>query len=379
MTIAKRFLTIIRDYFRYADSILMLLCIAASGFGLVMVYSATRSYEGANGYMRIQILATAIGLVAFFVMSLVDIELVTDRWPLLLVFNIAFICTLFIWGVEGDTGNRGWLRFAGAGIQPTEVVKITFALLLAKHICYLRDDSRIGMNSVVSVGSLLLHFGLMFGLIMAASSDLGSDLVFAFIFIVMLFLGGLKLRWLGIGVLMVGTSAPLVWSRFLTERQRALIIAPYAPDVVDPTGLEITWQAAQSRLALASGQITGRGLFKGPLSQSNTIPSKHTDFIFAVIGEELGLLGCLTVIVLLLAIIARCVYVGVKSGSRIKALFCIGIAAMLAFQTFENIGMNVGLTPVIGLTLPFFSYGGSGTLSVLAAMGIVSGIRRTST
>lgn len=378
MTITKKIFATIRNYFRYADSLLMLLCIAASGFGMLMIYSATRSYDGASGYMRIQLIATAIGFVAFFVLSIVDIEVITDRWPLLLIFNVAFICTLFIWGVEGGTGNRGWLRFAGAGIQPTEIVKITFALLLAKHIAYLQDDSRIGMNSVISVGSLLLHFGLMFGLIMTASSDLGSDLVFAFIFIVMLFLGGLKLRWIGLGVLIVGAATPLVWSKFLTERQRSLIIAPYAPELVDPTGLEITWHANRSRLALASGQITGQGLFNGTQSQGTTIPFKHTDFIFAVIGEELGLLGCLAVILLLLAIIIRCVYVGIKSGSRIKALFCIGIAAMLAFQTFENIGMNVGLTPVIGLTLPFFSYGGSSTLSILSAMGIVSGIRRTS-
>ena len=128
-------------------------------------------------------------------------------------------------------------------------------------------------------------------------------------------------------------------------------------------------------MALASGRIFGTGLYQGTQTQSGSIPYQHTDFIFAVAGEELGMIGCLVIIALLTAIIVRCVRTGLRSQSNLGALVCIGIAAMLAFQTLENIGMCIGVAPVIGLTLPFFSYGGSSIITMFAAMGIVSGIK----
>ena len=135
------------------------------------------------------------------------------------------------------------------------------------------------------------------------------------------------------------------------------------------------WQANQSKIAIASGKLFGQGLFNGAQTQSGAVPQQHTDFIFSVAGEELGLIGCLIIILLLILIICRCIYVGIKANDTQNGLICIGIAAMLIFQTFENIGMCIGLTPVIGLTLPFFSYGGSSILTLYAAMGIVSGIK----
>jgi rod shape determining protein RodA len=345
-----------------------------------MIYSATRTYSGADTYVRVQTFAAAIGMFLFFIFSIVDTDVITDHWPIVFVFNIAFISTLFIWGIEDDTGNSSWLRFLSIGIQPSEVVKISFTLLLAKQLTYMKEQSRGGLNSIFSVSSLIGHFLIIFGLIMLSSNDLGSATVFAFIFIVMLFASGLRFAWFALGALIVGAATPIIWSQFLSPLQRNRIIAPYLPEQVDPTGLGVTWQVNQSRMMLASGKLIGQGYLQGTQSQgSNLLPHKNTDFIFAVIGEELGMLGCLAVILLLLAIIFRCIYIGVKCGNRTKMLFCMGIAGMFTYQTFENIGMCVGLTPVIGLTLPFFSYGGSSVLSSLAALGIVSGIRRSTT
>ncbi|MDR0819277.1 MAG: rod shape-determining protein RodA [Oscillospiraceae bacterium] len=377
MEIVKRVLFTIRNYFKTADSLLLALCAVATAFGLIMIYSATRTIDGADGLMRVHLAAAIIGFVAFFMLSVIDIDILTDHWPILLLFNIAFICTLFVWGIEDDTGNRAWLRFGGVGIQPSEVVKVTFTLLLAKQLTYQRESSRGGINSVLSVGSSLLHFGLITGLIIIASNDLGSALIFAFIFIVMLFAAGLRFLWFALGAIIIGAASPLIWSNFLSPYHRDRIIALFDPMSVDPTGRGITWQVNQSKIALASGKLFGQGLLNGTQSQSANIPFKHTDFIFAVVGEELGIIGCISVIVLLLAIVARCVYVGIKSRDRMKMLYCIGTAAMMTFQMFENIGMCLGLTPVIGLTLPFFSYGGSSILSTIAAMGIVSSIRRS--
>jgi len=379
MTIIKRILITIQGYFRTADTLLLLLGTLASGFGLMMIYSATRNYSGANGYIRVHLIAAAIGMVLFFLFSIIDTDVITDRWYIVFLFNIAFICTLFIWGEAGDTGNKSWLRFGGVGIQPSEIVKISFALLLAKQLTFMKEQSRGGLNSVFSVASLIGHFGIIFMLIMFSSSDLGSATIFAFIFVVMLFASGLRFAWFAVGALLIGAATPFIWSNFLSEKQQQRMIAPYFPDLVDPTGLGITWQANQSRMMLASGKLIGQGYLHGAQTQGSNLPYKHTDFIFAVVGEEFGMLGCLAVIILLLAIIFRCIYVGIKSGNRTKMLFCLGVAGMFTFQTFENIGMCVGLTPVIGLTLPFFSYGGSSILSSLATLGIVSGIRRSTT
>lgn len=370
----KRVLRAVWTYLRTADMALLALCLTASGYGLALIYSATRSYESERDIL-IQGLALCLGLGLFFLFSLLDVDFFTDRWYLLLAFNLAMLLVLKLWGVEGGTGNRSWLRFSGVGIQPSEVVKVSFVLLLGRQMNRLRDTAR-GLSAVGSVAQLALHFGLMFALIVVISADLGSALVFLVIFAAMCFAGGLNLLWFLAALAALAALAPLLWERFLSDYQRSRILAPYFPELVDPDGLGVTWQAGQSKIALASGGLTGQGFLQGVKSQSDLLPYKHTDFIFAVAGEELGLVGCLAVIALLTLIILRVIFVGLRSGSYRDMLICAGFAGMLTFQTFENIGMCVGLTPVVGITLPFFSYGGSSLITCFAAMGVVSGIRR---
>ena len=273
--------------------------------------------------------------------------------------------------MSDNTGNTGWLRFFGIGIQPTEVVKLTFIVVLAKQISYLKEYH--DLNSVWSVAQLAVHFVLLFGLILFVSSDLGSALIFFSIFLVMLFAAGFALHWFAIGFAAIAAMIPLLWNFVLHDYQKNRILAPYDSSI-DPTNTGINWQPHQSKIALASGQWTGAGLGNGTQSQSNALAGKHTDFIYAVIGEELGMIACILVIVLLLIIIIRCVMVGIRSGSNMGSLVCFGVAAFLTFQTFENIGMCIGITPVIGITLPFFSYGGSSLFTSFAALGMVSGI-----
>jgi len=368
----KRALSVIRDYTKNSDMLLLALCLAASAFGVVLIYSATRSYE-TDRYVIVQIASIIIGVFLYVLFSLLDIDIIANKWLVLFIFNVAFISTLFIWGVEGGTGNKSWLRFAGIGIQPSEIVKVSFIILLGKQLSYLRE-SRRGLNSIPSVASLVVHFGLIFGLIIVASSDLGSALVFAAIFITVLFAAGLGLYWFLLAAAIGVAASPFIWNELLSNNQKERILAPYFPESVDPTGLGVTWQAGQSKIALASGKLTGEGLLKGTQSQSSMLPFKHTDFIFSVAGEELGMIGCTVIIALLLMIIIRCIFVGLRSKNYMNILICTGIAAMLIFQSFENIGMCLGLTPVIGITLPLFSSGGSSIITIFAAMGIVSGI-----
>lgn len=353
--------------------LLFTLCMAASCCGLVLIYSSTRSY-GTNSYFYVQLAAIVIGILLFIAFSIIDIDIIAQKWYLLIAFNVLLIIALFIWGVEGGTGNRSWIRFGSVGIQPSELLKISFVLLLAKQMSHLNESAR-GINSPVSVGQMVLHLLIMFGLIVIVSADLGSALVFIVIFAVMCFVGGIKALWFLLGVVVIAAISPYAWNHLLSDYQKQRIMAPYFPETVDPSGQGITWHANQSKLALASGGFTGQGFMQGAQSQSDALPSKHTDFIFSVGGEEFGDIGCTVLIALLLAIIIRCIYVGVKSHNYMNTLICCGFAAMFAFQTFENIGMCIGITPVVGLTLPFVSYGGSSIIASFAAMGIISGIR----
>lgn len=367
----KRALPWLRDFLKRADMLLLTLCVASSVFGIIVISSAVASYNNPTKYVVVQTLALCLGIGLYVLVTVIDVDILADKWVVLSVFNVLFLCTLLFFGEESDTGNNGWLRFFGIGIQPSEVVKITYIIIMAKHISYLKEYK--DLNSVVSVAQLAVHFVAIFGLLLVTSQDLGSALVYFFIFAVMLFVAGLKIYWFIIGLAAIAAVTPFIWDH-LQDYQKDRILAPYDASI-DPTGYGVSWHASQSKLAIASGRLFGTGLGKGTQSQSDAIFAKHSDFIFAVIGEELGMVGACAVLLLLLLIIIRCVVIGLRSKNTLSMLVCFGVAATVAFQTFENVGMCIGIAPVIGITLPFFSYGGSSLFSLFAAMGLVSGVR----
>lgn len=360
----------VRAFLKRADMFLFFLCLAASILGIVIISSATKSYESSS-YVYVQFAALLIGIVLYFLFTVIDTDIIADQWPLLLVAEITLLLLLIPFGSEGETGNRSWIRFFGIGIQPSEIVKVIYIVLSAKHISYLRDYRNLA--SPLSVFQITAHFGVLFLLILGISSDLGNALIFFFIFLITMFVSGLKLYWFLFGGAAVAIAVPLAWNHILSVGQKERILAPYDP-TIDPDGYGVNWEPNQAKLALSSGRLTGTGLYQGTQTQSDAIDSKHADYIFAAIGEELGMVGCIVVIVLLVAIILRCVYVGLHSRSTFGMLVCFGVASAFFFQTFINIGMCLGLTPVIGVALPFFSYGGSSLFTSFAAMGLVSGI-----
>ena len=360
----------IRAFLRRADTLLFVLCLCASVMGIIIISSATKSYNSAT-YVTVQTASLIIGIVLYFLFTIIDVDIIVGQWPLLVVVEIVLLLLLIPFGVSGGTGNKSWLRFMGIGIQPSEVVKVIYIVLSAKHISYLREYR--SLSSPVSILQLGAHFGILFVLLLVISGDLGNALIFFFIFIMTLFAAGVKLYWFLFGAAGLALVIPLAWNTVLSDRQKMRILAPYDA-TVDPDGYGVNWEPNQAKIALSSGRFTGTGLYQGTQTQSDAINSKHADYIFAAIGEEMGMLGCIIVIVLLSLIIIRCVYVGIHSRTSFGMLLCFGVAAMLFFQTFENIGMCIGLTPVIGVTLPFYSYGGSSLFTTFAAMGLVSGI-----
>ena len=229
-------------------------------------------------------------------------------------------------------------------------------------------------SSLRSVGTLTFHMLWIVALIVVISHDTGVALIFMFLFVVMAYVGGVSGWWFLGGAGAVAAVSPYLWKYFIRDDQKQRILALIDPSI-DPDGLGVLWQTNKSLEALRNGGLTGQGLFHGDLTSIGYLPAQHTDSIFSSIGEQLGMLGCLAALFLLLAIVLRCIQVGMKSPDYMNRLICIGIASMLLFQILINVGVCLGLFPVVGLALPFLSYGGSSILTSFLAMGIVSGIK----
>ncbi|MFI3313018.1 MAG: FtsW/RodA/SpoVE family cell cycle protein [Eubacteriales bacterium] len=366
-----RFLYNAQTFFKKADLLLLGLCIFATLFG-ILVISSTTAYLGASRYVLIQSAALVIGVFLYILFSFLDVDIIAQRRELLLLFNVAFISTLFLWGVAGTTGNRSWLAFTWLpfNIQPAEICKVPYILILAKTIIAQQNK----LSSPLSVTKLVLILAVHVGVIMASSYDAGVALIFVFIFIVMVYVAGVKWPWFVAGVTAVVVATPYVWTNFVRDDQQQRIMMIFDP-TIDPEGMGVRWHTMRSLTSLQGGGMLGQGLYSGTQTQAGALTSQHNDFIFSAIGEEMGVVGCIFVLVLLTAIVYRCIYIGYKSGNKMNLLICAGIAGMMIFQIAVNVGMCMGLFPVIGLTLPFISYGGSSIVTTFAAMGIVSGVR----
>lgn len=354
---------------------LFAVCTVCAIFGTFMIHkAAVAMYEGnflpdpASKYILIQVFSMFLGWGAFAAMTVLDSDLLGDQWRILAGIIVVLLIALVIFGADDGTGNKSWIRFAGIGVQPSEVIKIIYIILSAKLMTYLKEYRDI--NSLLSVVEMAGLFAVVFGGIVVVSADLGSASILLFIFLVMFFCLGAKIYWFALGGAAVAALIPIFWTYFLKDYQKKRLLSPYDPSI-DPDGWGISWQTTQSKQTLASGRLTG-------VEEGHTwsvFTGKHTDFIFSTTGETLGMLGCLAVITLLTIIIVHCFRTGVNCGRTYDMLICMGVTAAFAAQTFINIGMCIGITPVIGITLPFFSYGGSSMVMMYAAAGLVSGVK----
>ncbi len=371
----------IRDTLRQTDLVLLALCCTATAYGILMIYSATRYMETLR-LVWVQTFGALIGIVLFFLLSMVDIgELMRKKgWLWLTLFGIGFILLLKTpLGRADDTGNLAWLKFPllPVMVQPSEVVKLTFIIVLAWQLVWLQENRTL--KKVPDVLFLGAHLLLFFGLYYAISADMGSGLVFVFIFICMCFVAGVAARWFVAGGICAALAFYILWQEdvikdYMKDRFIVVFDHSYEP-------LNVGWHQTRSLMTLGGGKLTGMGLFHGVQTQSkdsSSLPNRHTDFIFSVIGEELGMIGCLAALVLLAAIILRCIYVARNAHSKLDGYICVGVVGMLLFQVLANVGMCLFVMPVIGLTLPFFSYGGSSIVTLFAAMGLVSGVQSRS-
>ena len=365
----NHFISELKSFPKKCDWVLLLLCFVTSAFGCVVIASATSAekFDGNFRYIAIQVGATIIGIIAFALVSSIDVEVMSEYRYLLVAINTFLLLLLVPLGTDHGTGNRSWLKTPVINIQPAEICKITYVIIMASVMS--QHKNRI--SSIPSVMHMVLHLGLLFGLNMIVSRDMGVSLIFAFIFVGMAFSGGVSLIWFGLALGAIAIGFPIIFPYLAPHQQNRILIL--FNDTIDPQGINERYHYRINLLSLTGGGLTGQGLFSGNRTQGGRLFAQHTDYVFSSIGEELGFFGCVLVMVLEFAIIARCIYVGIRCQDYMRRLICFGAASALIFQVLINVGMCIGVMPVIGLTLPLISYGGSSIVTIYAMMGLVSG------
>lgn len=356
----NRFFGGIADYIRECDKFLLMLCTGATLFGCVAVLSA-----GSARQFTVQLVSLFIGLILAVAISKIDYKVFAKIWPIAAIVGLIPVFLTFYIGYAPDgTDDKAWLLLPGnLSFQPSELLKIVFIITFSLHLGAVSEE----INKIRNVLLLCLHGGAPVLLIHLQGDD-GTAIVFFVIFICMTFAAGLKIRYFIAAAVTVAAACPIVYLYILNDDQKARILSLFGSE---QDLLGSGWQQWRGRVAIANGGVFGKGLFKGDLVQSGSIPEGYNDFIFTSIGEELGLIGCLVVFLLLLAICVRTLKVGHLSRDNTGEYICVGIFAMLAAQIIINIGMCVSLLPVIGVTLPFFSAGGTSLCCLYGGIGLV--------
>lgn len=361
----KRSFSGIADYIRETDKIMILLVFATTAYGCIAVLSATLYTESLSQFLT-QCISGFAGLVAALIISNIDFKDMLKRWYFIAPLGlIPVILTFFIGYAPAGTDDKAWLLLPGGiSFQPAELLKVCFIITFSAHLGYAKEHD---INKLKTLIPLALHGLFPVGLILV-QGDAGTALIFAFMFICMMFAAGLKFRYYIIAAVLLVVASPLIYFFIMNDDQRSRIIGMFN---LEDDLLGADYQQWQGRIALANGGFTGQGLFKGELTQTSTVPEGHNDFIFVSIGEELGLLGCVAVLILLAAICLRCIRVGRLCTDDRGMYIAVGVFAMILGQTIINIGMCVSVLPVIGVTLPFFSAGGTSLLCLMLSVGLM--------
>ena len=361
----------VTNYIKNTDLYLVAIALLCSAYGMVLIYSATLNpaswQDGSTRNLFIQGAAIILGLGAFVIMSLIDLETMSGWWKIFVLINIGLQMLLFTpLGTEVN-GQRAWLDLGVTSLQPGELGKLIFIFTLAAHISEIKEHISEWRGLFV----IALHTLIMMAAVVIASGDTGMAIQYFMIALIMLFAAGLSLKWLAIGAGLGVVSIPILWNFVLQGYQITRILVLFDPSI----DLDASRQATYGKIAIGSGQMTGQGLTHGTMTQMQLVSENHTDYIFSVAGEVLGFIGCMLIIGLLTLLILRLFYVSYRASTTFSSLLAVGVGGMFLFQTFMNIFMNVGLLPVMGLTLPFFSYGGTSVLTMYAALGIAAGVR----
>ena len=350
------------------DPVLFICATLLSVISIVTIWGAVDNFGMSK--LKMQIAIFIVGVVVTFAIAFVDFRVIVDKlWIYMLVGSVLLLLITFLFGESGqnmETANKSWLKIPGTGfmIQPSEFIKFTFICTFAKHLFTVQDH----INRPLTVLLLAGHACLVVGPILV-SGDLGVALIYMAIIAIMLFCAGLHWGYfLGVAVLVV-LLFPYLWDHLAPYQQERIIVG-FNPEL-DP--LDKGMQPLLSRTAIAAGGAIGKGVFGGHYYE--ILPASHTDFIYATVCEKFGFLGGTLVIAIFVVMVVRIFFIAVRAGrSDYGGLICVGIGGMLVVQILLNIGMCFAMLPVIGITLPLLSCGGSSMLATFMMLGLLHNV-----
>ncbi len=347
------------------DYVLLLSAFLLLAIGITAVYSAT--YTRTTSFYQKQILWAIIGTGMFFTFSNIDYRIYSRYSKLIYIFNVVFLISVFIFGSK-VLGAQRWIKLGPISIQPSELAKLFVVLTFSDLLIRNYKDTFRGFKDLILSG---VHIVPIF-LLVAAQPDLGTGVVILFVYMVLIFLNGIDYKTYftlcGVGAALM----PVAYFFALKPYQRQRVFTFLHPE---DDLLGSGWNIIQSKIAVGSGQLFGKGFLNGTQDKLRFLPESQTDFIFAVISEEFGFVGSVTIIGLYFLLIFTILKIAQKTEDRYGQLVCYGIAAIIFFHTLVNIGMVIGVMPVKGLPLLLLSYGGSSLMFVSTMLGIVQSVK----
>lgn len=367
--------TSIFDFFSGLDYATIIPAVIASAYGLMLVYSAT--YSSLNGKkisssLLAMFITVAGGIAAAIILSRINYEVISKLWPVIAVGCVLLMILTFFIGVapsDRDTA-KSWIKIGSFTIQTSELMKVGFIISFSYHLDLVKDK----INKIKVILPLVVHGLIPIGLCIL-TGDAGSALIFMIMFIGMLFMAKINIGYFIAGFcgIIVAFMAALKLN-IISGIQRQRIVALFYPDKYE----DVMYQQTNGKIAIGSGGLFGQGFLHGKMTQSGAVPVNQSDMILTVAGEEFGFVGAMAVILLLTILILRVITVGLKARDNVGYLMCMGVSIMLFAQLLVNVGMELSLLPCIGITLPLFSSGGSSSLSIYLALGIVLSVYRYS-
>lgn len=359
---------------RHVDWVLVALPMAISALGLLMVYSSTRTRLAGQGlselyYVQRQGVAVAIGVIAMAVAMIIDYRKLRDMSPLLYIAVMPMLAGVLLLGATRK-GTQAWFQVGPLQFQPSELAKVALVVALAGY-CHMHRGDLDAPRLAIAVGLAALPIALVL-----QQPDLGTAIVLMVCVGAVLVVAGVRGRHFAVLALIAVTAMGVaVKADVFQEYQLDRLTSFLDQSTVDTqTATRAEYNLAQSKTAIGAGGLTGAGLFAGTQTKLSYVPEQHTDFIFTVVGEELGFAGGAMLLALFALMVWRIWRIALLASDFFGTLLCIGLLAMFAFQIFENVGMTMGIMPITGIPLPFMSYGGSATIASFLAVGLVANV-----
>lgn len=361
----KEFSLTLKEKVRQLDMVMLFCAMALSILSVVTLASSADAYKAGMAYARNQVFAMVLGLLCVGIISMIDYDMLIERLEYIFFGVSVALLLLVIFFGEGEMGNENWISIPiiNMNIQPTEFVKITFIITFSRHL----DRVKHKINHPLNVLQLLIHGGIIIAMVVISGDD-GMALVYAVIFAVMLFCAGISLWYVAGAMALAVILFPVLWDHMAQYQQQRILVG-FNPDL-DPT--DKGYQSIKSRACIISGGFRGAGFSGGTCYHS--LPAAQSDCLFSVLAEKFGFIGTFTYIVLITLLVWRIILLAKHCRKTYASFICMGMVGMLLAQTLENIGMCLAIMPVVGITLPFFSYGGSSMLSMYMCLGVLQSI-----